>query len=73
MQSGQLGVALQQIRLPGNHDKILKKVRAALIYPALLMASFAVTFHVMIFGILPRFQTLFSQYGKALPAPTQFV
>ena len=74
MQSGQLGVALQQIcDYLDNHDKILKKVRAALIYPGLLFASFAVTFHVMIFGILPRFQALFSQYGKALPAPTQFV
>ena len=27
----------------------------------------------MIFGILPRFQILFAEYGKALPAPTQFV
>jgi type IV pilus assembly protein PilC len=74
MQSGQLGVALQQISdYLDNHDKVLKKVRAALIYPGLLFVSFAATFHVMIFGILPRFQSLFLSYGKALPAPTQFV
>jgi type IV pilus assembly protein PilC len=74
MQSGQLGIALQQISdYLDSHDKVLKKVRAALIYPGLLFASFAVTFHVMIFGILPRFQSLFLSYGKPLPAPTQFV
>jgi type IV pilus assembly protein PilC len=74
MHSGQLGVALQQIsEYLDSHDKIIKKVRAALIYPGMLFAAFMVTFHVMIFGILPRFQSLFAQYGKALPAPTQFV
>jgi type IV pilus assembly protein PilC len=35
--------------------------------------SFIGTFHMMIFAILPRFETLFGQYGHALPAPTQFV
>src|ERR1700750_2577693 len=74
MQSGQLGAALQQISdYLDNHTKVLKKVRSALIYPGMLFISFAVTFHVMVFGILPRFQSLFSSYGKALPAPTQFV
>ena len=74
MHSGQLGPALQQIsEYLDSHDKVLKKVHAALIYPGLLFVSFAITFHMMIFGILPRFRSLFSQYGKALPAPTQFV
>src|SRR3954470_3862201 len=74
MSSGQLGPALQQIsEYLESHDKIIKKVRAALIYPAMLFAAFAVTFHMMVFGILPRFQSLFASYGKALPAPTQFV
>lgn len=74
MQSGQLAGALQQIsEYLDSHDQVLKKVRAALIYPGLLFVSFAVTFHMMIFGILPRFQSLFAEYNKALPAPTQFV
>lgn len=74
MQSGQLGVALQQISdYLDSHDKVLKKVRAALIYPGMLFVSFAVTFHVMVFGILPRFQSLFMSYNKPLPVPTQLV
>ena len=74
MQSGQLGEALVQVSayLDGV-NLVAKKVRGAVMYPALLMASFIVTFHMMVFGILPRFKTLFGQYGKALPAPTQFV
>lgn len=74
MQSGQLGTALQQIaEYLDRHDKVMKKVRSALIYPAMLFLSFVATFHAMVFGILPRFQTLFQGYGKALPAPTQLV
>jgi type II secretory pathway component PulF len=74
MQSGQLGAALLQISdYLDNHDKVLKKVRASLIYPAMLFASFLVVFHVMIFGILPRFRDLFAEYGKPLPLPTQIV
>jgi type II secretory pathway component PulF len=74
MQSGQLGEALFQIsEYLGSVDKVMKKVRGAVMYPMLLFASFVMTFHMMVFGILPRFETLFGQYGHALPAPTQFV
>ena len=74
MQSGQLGQALQQIsEYLDSLDHVMKKVRGALMYPLLLFGSFVVTFHMMVFGILPRFETLFSQYGHALPAPTQFI
>ena len=74
MQSGQLGEALQQIsEYLGSVDRVTKKVRGAVTYPLLLFASFVMTFHMMVFGILPRFETLFGQYGHALPAPTQFV
>ena len=74
MQSGQLGEALHQIgEYLNSLDHIMKKVRGATMYPLLLFGSFVVTFHMMVFGILPRFETLFSQYGHALPGPTQFV
>ncbi len=74
MQSGQLGEALVQVSAYlDSVNLVMKKVRGAVTYPALLMASFIITFHIMVFGILPRFKTLFGQYGRALPAPTQFV
>ena len=51
----------------------MKKVRGAMMYPLLLLVSFIGTFHMMVFGILPRFEMLFGEYGHALPAPTQVV
>ena len=74
MQSGQLGEALLQVsEYLTSLDRVMKKVRGALMYPLLLLVSFVGTFHMMVFGILPRFETLFSQYGHALPEPTQVV
>ena len=74
MQSGQLGDALTQIyEYMANLDSVIKKARSAMVYPLLLVVSFAIVFHMMVFGILPRFETLFAQFGKPLPGPTQFV
>ena len=74
MQSGQLGDALQQIsEYLTSLDRVMKKIRAAMMYPLLLMLSFIGTFHMMVFGILPRFESLFAQYNHALPVPTQIV
>lgn len=74
LQSGQLGDALQQItEYLGNLDTIMKKIRGAAIYPAMLMLAFLITFHIMIFGILPRFEKLFTEFGHDLPAPTRIV
>ncbi len=74
MQSGQLGQALQQVsEYLTSLDRVMKKVRGAMMYPLLLLVSFIGTFHMMVFGILPRFEMLFGQYGHALPVPTQIV
>jgi type II secretory pathway component PulF len=74
MQSGQLAEALEQIsEYLTSLDKVVKKMRSAAMYPLLLIGAFIVTFHIMVFVILPRFATLFSNFGQELPAPTQFV
>jgi type IV pilus assembly protein PilC len=74
MQSGELGNALQQISdFLHNQATVIKKARSALMYPAVLAVSFVVTFHIMVFGVIPQFESLFSQFGSDLPVPTQFV
>ena len=74
MQSGQLGEALQQVsEYLSALDKVMKKMRSAAIYPALLITAFLITFHILVFGVLPRFEVLFSNFGQELPAPTRFV
>ena len=74
LQSGQLAEALQQIsEYLTSLDKVVKKMRAAFIYPALLVTAFLITFHILVFGVLPQFETLFGSFGKELPGPTRFV
>src|SRR3954463_7556770 len=74
MQSGQLGVALLQVtEYLTSLDRVMKKIRGAMMYPLLLLLSFVGTFHMMVFGILPRFEMLFAEYNHALPLPTQIV
>jgi type II secretory pathway component PulF len=74
MQSGQLGEALEQVsEYLSSLDRVMKKIRGAMMYPLLLLVSFIGTFHMMVFAILPRFEALFGQYGHPLPQPTQVV
>jgi type IV pilus assembly protein PilC len=74
MQSGQLAAALKQIsEYLTALDKVMKKMRSAAIYPALLITAFLITFHILVFWVLPRFEVLFSSFGKELPAPTRMV
>src|SRR3954467_5980672 len=74
MQSGQLGDALHQVsEYLTSLDKVMKKIRGAMMYPLLLLVSFIGTFHMMVFGILPRFESLFAEYNHELPLPTRIV
>lgn len=53
--------------------KLVKQVKAAMIYPVLIIiVSFFVTL-VLLIWVIPVFQKMFADFGKALPAPTQFV
>ncbi|MBI2300220.1 MAG: type II secretion system inner membrane protein GspF [Armatimonadetes bacterium] len=72
--SGELPTVLS--RLADFQEQDLERraqIRAALTYPILLMVvgtgivTFLVTF------LIPRFQSLFAEFGRALPVPTQIV
>ena len=54
-------------------EKLKKKVKSALIYPsAIIVVAIAVVLVLLLF-VIPVFETMFSSFGKALPAPTQIV
>lgn len=54
-------------------EKIKKKVKKALIYPsAVLVVAFIVT-GIMLYFVVPQFQSLFEGFGADLPAFTQMV
>ncbi len=66
--SGNLGDAIK--RLAGyyeNRDIISKKVKGAIAYPIFLVIFIIVVVSVIMIVIIPRFQSLFKQFGNQLP------
>lgn len=56
-----------------KNAKLLKQIKGALTYPILVIGvSFIVTLVLLIF-VIPVFQKMFNDFGRALPAITQFV
>jgi type IV pilus assembly protein PilC len=76
--AGEIGGALDVIlmRLAGYREKadaLTRKVKGAMIYPAVVMTvAIGVTF-VMLTYIVPVFAKMFSGLGAELPAPTKFI
>src|SRR5205807_1660106 len=78
VQAGEIGGILDTIlvRLAAYLEKASKlksKIKGAMIYPSsIVIAAVAVT-AVLLIWVIPVFADVFSSFGKALPAPTQFV
>ena len=54
-------------------EKLKKKVKSALIYPAsIIVVAIAVVMVLLVF-VIPVFEGMFNSFGRALPAPTQMV
>jgi general secretion pathway protein F len=52
---------------------IRETVTSALVYPAILMVTAAMSIIVILVFVLPEFEPLFAQAGKQLPLPTRIV
>lgn len=72
MESGRLGDALLQI---AHYQKVIhetgRKLKTALAYPIFIVLAFFGIFNAMVFFILPRFSSVYHNFGKKLPAATQ--
>jgi len=56
-----------------KNEKLKRKVKSAMTYPAIvLLVAFAVT-ALLLLKVTPVFAKMFSDFGQALPGPTQFV
>lgn len=54
-------------------NTLRRKVRASMVYPALVTTvAFLITMGLLIF-VIPRFKDIFESLGSGLPAPTQFL
>ncbi|MGM0383061.1 MAG: type II secretion system F family protein [Thermodesulfobacteriota bacterium] len=54
-------------------QKLKSQIKGAMTYPIVVVAIAVLVIAVIMIFVIPVFQDLFSSFGKALPAPTQFV
>jgi type IV pilus assembly protein PilC len=76
--AGEIGGILDTIlqRLSVYMEKAMKlkaKIKGAMIYPVTIVTVAAGVTTVLLIWVIPVFAELFSSFGQALPAPTQFV
>jgi len=63
-------------RLAGYMEKAMKlmsKIKGAMIYPAVIVTVAVGVTAILLLFVIPVFAELFTSFGQALPAPTQFV
>ena len=71
-ESGQIAGVFKQIATTqGKAEKVLKKLRAGLIYPAIVLVLAVVVTIVMSFTLVPAISKLYSAMSVQLPLPTQ--
>lgn len=72
--SGALDIVLQRLATHLEQSYSIKKnVQSALIYPLILVAVSAITLLILLIYVIPQFQVLFEDMGRALPLSTQIV
>ncbi len=76
--AGEVGGILDTIlaRLAAYIEKALKlskQIKGAMVYPATILGVALIVTAVLLLYVIPIFGKMFSEGGKALPGPTQFV
>jgi type IV pilus assembly protein PilC len=73
-EAGTLDIMLNRL---ANHiekmEALKKKVRSALVYPAMIVSVAIIVTVVLLVFVIPVFEKLFAGVGTALPLPTQIV
>ena len=53
--------------------KLRREVKTAMIYPAVVISAAVIVTAILLVFVIPTFAELFSEFGSALPLPTQIV
>lgn len=56
-----------------KNEKLKKKVKGAMVYPAVVTGVSVVVTTVILLFVIPTFEKMFSEVGQTLPAPTRIV
>jgi general secretion pathway protein F len=71
---GSLDTALQRLTDYLTRTMAIREsITSALVYPAILLVTMFISITVILVFVLPEFEPLFADAGKALPVPTQIV
>jgi type IV pilus assembly protein PilC len=78
VQAGEAGGILDTIllRLAGfmeKNDAIVRKVKGAMVYPAVIFSVAAIAVTVLLIFVIPTFQQMFASVNLTLPLPTRIV
>ena len=56
-----------------KNDALIRKVKSAMIYPAVIMSVAAIAITVLLIFVIPIFQSMFASVNMELPLPTRIV
>jgi type IV pilus assembly protein PilC len=56
-----------------KNDALIRKVKGAMIYPAVIMSVAVIAIAVLLIFVIPVFESMFAGVGLALPLPTRIV
>jgi type IV pilus assembly protein PilC len=56
-----------------KNDALVRKVKGAMIYPAVIMSVAFIAVVVLLIFVIPVFEAMFASVGQALPLPTRIV
>ena len=56
-----------------KNDALVRKVKGAMIYPAVIMSVAVIAICVLLIFVIPVFESMFASVGLALPLPTRVV
>jgi type IV pilus assembly protein PilC len=56
-----------------KNDVLIRKVKGAMIYPAVIMSVAGIAITVLLIFVIPVFENMFGSVGLALPLPTRIV
>ena len=56
-----------------KNDALVRKVKGAMIYPAVIMSVAVIAISVLLIFVIPVFENMFAGVGLALPLPTRIV
>jgi type II secretory pathway component PulF len=70
--AGSLDEILDRLATLAEHEKDTRaKIRAATLYPKIVLTAISAAFIVLVTFVVPRFAAMFSRFGATLPLPTR--